>query len=131
MTPGAEAALTADMRCGATEVGISVAPGATEIPTIRALNETGTLPPHSRRYEGDPPAWLILATALRPFFLAALRELSLDSAAAVSGRGSQSSAGAGGRRFVALGSVAVRMPSVWSHKRVSDFLKNLPQSQSR
>ena len=37
------------MRCGATEVGISVAPGATEIPTIRALNETGTLPPYSRR----------------------------------------------------------------------------------
>ena len=40
-------------------------------------------------YEGDPPASLILVSASRPFFLAALRELRLDSAAAVSGWGSQ------------------------------------------
>jgi pyruvate-formate lyase len=39
----------------------------------------------------------------------------LDSAAAVSGRGSQGPIGAGGRRFVALGVVSVRMAGVWSH----------------
>ena len=39
------------------------------------------------RSDGTP--WLILATESRPFFLAALRELRLDSAAAVSGWGSQ------------------------------------------
>ena len=43
---------------------------------------------------------LILVSASRPFFLAALRELRLDSAAAVSGRGSQGPAGAYGRKIL-------------------------------
>ena len=62
-----------------------------------------TDPLNNRRYAGDLPAWLILATASRPFFLAALRELRLDSAAAVSGWGGQGPAAPVARNFWRFG----------------------------
>lgn len=68
---------------------------------------------------------LILTAASRPFFLAALRELRLDSAAAVSGWGSQGPAGAGCQKTLALRRVSVRIGEVWSRSDRRQLFRKL------
>ena len=68
------------------------------------LPDMGGAIDHSHPLVSDHPAGersvrLILASASRRFFFAALRELRLDSAAVISGRGSQCPAGAGGLKI--------------------------------
>ena len=68
---------------------------------------------------------LILVSASRPFFLAALRELRLDSAAAVSGRGSQGPVGTGGQKLLALGRISWRIGEVWSSSGIGQLQRRL------